>query len=1182
MRNPLWRLIIIVAVIGACTWALIPPSKTIRLGRDLSGGVSLVYSVRMPDGANRRDVLEQTISVLTDRVNPQGVLDIAMTPMGTDRIEIVMPLPNEEIKALQGAFREALDALVQDSQIRSGELDQSLADGTAVERFGGGGEREAIVEQLQRAWASLQAAQAGVLTAEQSDDATAVPRARQALADARIKEDDLRREVLALSLDRSRVLAVLDLSDKPKPREAPDGTPELDADGNQIMDPSPRARAMEGLALEFAGVAEGLEHVRAAWEAYQVRRTGLDDPEDLMRLLKGAGVLEYHIAVQGDSATGIDIDEMRRQLAELGPNNTDSPIAAWYPVHQLKQWTDSPEELAAASSNPVGFFAAGRNLVASSRDGVPYLLMYTDQPRSMTHDRGTTWSLQSAGRTVDDLGRPAVSFRLDTNGGRLMGRLTQANKLRPMGIVLDGRVYSAPRINGTISTSGIIQGSFSNEDLAYLTRVLAAGSLEARLSPEPIAMSTLGPSIGADNLTRGVDAFLWAVLVVGSFMLVWYFFAGLVADMALLFNGLIIFGVMAMMQGTFTLPGLAGVVLTMGMAVDANVLIYERIREEIEGGARDLREAVRNGYGRVFSTIVDANVTNLIVCLVLLLMEPTTEIKGFALTLTIGIIATLFTALYCTRYVFEFYVYIMRGRRLTMAAVAFPAIGRAMRPNIDWVALRPFFWTMSLLAIAGSIVLFYSRGADMFDTEFRGGVSITMRTASDDAGTPKLLPQSGVGSVETRVRAIAQGATGDDLESSVRREFANARVLTVGDQVVDETGRTRADAFQVKVAAPSGLDGDVAIQDIVEAALQGAFEDELDVSPARRFEGAGGSDWAAWTQPIETMSLEQALPGQNAVGNLKDFQGGVLVRVLGIEPPIELDEVRSRIDRLRQDPSYTDSIGRDVQVFGLTPASDGRWSDVAVAVLAPDLNYLGNDSALVDSKVASREWALISDAMTHKESFEQVNSFAPSMAATRTANAIGAVILSLAGILFYIWLRFGSFRYSLAALAALCHDVIIVLGALALTGVIAGEGTIFEGMLIEVFQIDTGIVAALLTVIGYSLNDTIVILDRIRENRGRRPVPSRSCVNLSINQTFSRTLLTSITTLIAVLIIYIFGGTGIRGFAFALVIGVAIGTYSSIAIASPLVFRREVSGGGSGDDDADTNADAGPVLPSAA
>ncbi|MCH2135649.1 MAG: protein translocase subunit SecD [Phycisphaerales bacterium] len=1158
MHNAFWRLVIIIAVVGGCLWAMIPPSETIRLGRDLSGGVSLVYSVRMPEDANRRDVLEQTIAVLNDRVNPQGVLDIAMTPLGTDRIEIVMPLPNEEVKALQTAFRTDLDALVKEAEVRPADLDRALADGTAVTRFGGGGERAALVGQLQQAWTQVQEARSSVEAAG-AEGGDALSRARQKLADARISEEDLRNEVLALSLDRSRVLRVLDLSDEPEQKKGPDGTFEVDADGKPVMIPSPRKRALEQLELEFPAAAEQLQKTEAAWAAYQARRTGLDDPEDLKRLLKGAGVLEYHIAVQSDSATGVDVDDMRRQLAERGPANTDSPIAAWYKVFDLNQWADTPAQIAAAEADPASFFGSLRQpLIAAERDGSIYLLLYTDQQRSMTHNRGTPWSLESTGRTTDELGRPAVSFRLDTNGGKLMGRLTNANVNRPMAIVLDGQVYSSPNIQSTISTSGIISGQYTNEDLVYLMRVLAAGSLEARLSPEPIAMSTLGPSIGADNLTRGLDAFLWAVIVVGVFMVVWYFFAGLVADMALLFNGLIIFGVMAMMQGTFTLPGLAGVVLTMGMAVDANVLIYERIREEIESGARDLREAVRNGYGRVFATIVDANVTNLIVCMVLLLMEPTTEVKGFALTLTIGIVATLFTALYCTRYVFDFYVYILKGRRLSMAPLAIPAIGRALRPTIDWVGLRPIFWSMSAIAIIASIVLFQSRGADMFDTEFRGGVSVTMQTARNDEGTALLLPQSGTGSVEDRVASIgANAGDGEDLDARVRREFANARVLTVGDQIVDASGRTSADAFQVKVAAPAGLDRNVAIQDIVQAALLEEFGDQLDVSPARHFEGAGGSDWATFTQPIDVQTLGEALPSTNAAGSLKDFQGGVLLRVVGIDPPIELDEVHSRIDRIRQDPDYADTVGRDVQVFGLEQAAGGKWSDVAVAVLSPDMNYLGNEASMVDERVAAREWGLLNAALTRQSSFEQVSSFAPSVAATRTANAIGAVVLSLAGILFYIWLRFGSFRYSLAAIAALCHDVIIVLGALALTGVIAGRETIWEGMLIEAFQIDTGIVAALLTVIGYSLNDTIVILDRIRENRGRRPIPSREIVNRSINQTFSRTLLTSVTTLIAVLIIYIFGGTGIRGFAFALVIGVAVGTYSSIAIASPLVFRRE-------------------------
>ena len=1158
MKNSLSRLIVILAIIGGCVWAVIPPSETIRLGRDLSGGVSLVYSVRMPEGADRRAILEQTISVLVDRVNPQGVLDIAMTPQGTDRIEIVMPLPNEEVKGLQKTFRTELDALVSVAEVRSGDLDRALQDGTAVETLGGSDDRTELIGRLQQAHAAELAAVEAVRLAQESGDGTALAKGRQALADARIEVEDLRGEVLSLSLDRSRVVRVLELPNGRDMRKGLDGEPVVGQDGLPVFDPSPREVALEQLELDFPGVAEQLRLTGEAWSLYQARRTGLDDPEDLMRLLQGAGVLEYHVAAQNGKASGVDVEDLRRQLVERGPSNTDSPIAAWYPVHDLQQWVDSPEALASLQADPIGYFATPRrDLIAAERDGTIYLLLFTDQLRSMTHNRGVAWSLESTGRTADTLGRPAVSFRLDTNGGKLLGRLTQAHLQQPMAIVLDGRVYSAPNIQSQINSSGVISGSFTAEDLNYLTRVLAAGSLEARLSPKPIAVSVLGPSIGADNLTRGMDAFLWAILVVGLFMVGWYFFAGLVADMALLFNGIIIFGVMAMMQGTFTLPGLAGVVLTMGMAVDANVLIYERIREELEGGARDLREAVRNGYGRVYSTIVDANVTNLIVCLVLLLMEPTTEVKGFALTLTIGIIATLFTALYCTRYIFDFYLFVIGGRKLSMAPIAIPAIGRALRPSIDWVGARGLFWSFSGLLIAGSIVLFYSRGADMFDTEFRGGVSVTLQTGVDASNERVLLPQAGSGSVESRVQAIAADAEGDDLESRIRREFAHARVLTVGDTLTDASGRTMADAFQVKIASPTGLGKDEAIQDIVEAVLLAEFGDQLNVSPARSFEGAGTQSWAQYTHPIDADDTDGLLGGGRSV-DISDYRGGVLLVAEDVDPPIAASEVASRIDRMRQDPDFADIVGRDVKVICMESAGEADLcSGLAIAVLDADLNYLGNESSLVDDRVASREWTLLSAALMRQSSFEQVSSFAPSVAATRTANAIGAVILSLAGILFYIWLRFGSLRYSMAAIAALCHDVIIVLGALALTGVIAGYEFVSGGLLIEAFQIDTGIVAALLTVIGYSLNDTIVVLDRIRENRGRRPVPSKAIVNTSINQTFSRTLLTSVTTLIAVLIIYTFGGTGIRGFAFALVIGIAVGTYSSIAIASPLVFRRE-------------------------
>ncbi|MBT5582581.1 MAG: protein translocase subunit SecD [Phycisphaerae bacterium] len=1176
MQNAFWKIVLIIVVVGGCLWAVNPPEDRIRLGRDLSGGVSLVYSVRMPEGADRPALLDQTIRVLSERVNPQGVLDIALTPLGSNRIEVVMPLPNEEVKRLADAYRDRLDSFVQVTEIKRSALERALADGTAVAAFGGGTVRGQIVSDLQTAHDTALALRANLAAAQASGDQAAVNTARQSIADAEVESEGLEEELLGMSLDRTRLMRVIELPNTHEVLRGDDGSILIGDDGRALLARSPREVAIEELSAEYPAAAEGLAEVVESWKSYQSRRTGLDDPKDLMRLLQGAGVLDFHIAASGATAEGVDINQMRAQLAEVGPDNTDSIVAKWFPIHDLQQWIDSPEALKALESDPVNYFRTNYNLVSAERDGVYYILLYTQPGKAMTHRADATWSIEGTGRTVDQLGRPAISFRLDPSGGALMSRMTQPNVGEPMAIVLDGKVYSAPNLNDTISGSGVISGSFSPEELGYLQRVLAAGSLEARLSPEPIAVSVLGPSLGADNLNRGLEAFLWAILVVGLFMFLWYFFAGCIADAALLFNGIIIFGVMAMMQGTFTLPGLAGVVLTMGMAVDANVLIYERIREEMNAGARNLREAVRTAYHQVSPTIFDANITNLIVCAVLLLMEPTTEVKGFALTLSIGIIATLFTTLFVTRFLFDVFLYWFNGKRLPVLPQVVPTIGRILRPNLDWVGMRAGFWTLSGIAIACSIALFYSRGADMFDTEFRGGVAITMTTGMD-GDSQVHLPSGGDESVTARVHSIGeQAGQGDSLKERVLRELTRAKVLTVGDTKVHESGRTVGTSFQVKVASPAGLDSEEGIQPIVEAALLAEFGHELDISPARTFIGSGGGDWATRTAQIDAPTAGEVLGLTSSIADVADYRGGILVLGEELNPPVTIEEVEQRIDRIRQDPDFRDTIGRDVLVAGIEPAGDDMWSSVMVAVVDPELNYLRHEAGRVDERLAQREWELFAEALGRQSSFEQVSSFAPAVAATRTANAIGAVILSLAGILFYIWVRFGSLRYSIAAIAALCHDVIIVVGFLALSGAIAGQAWASGGLMIEEFQIDTGIVAALLTVIGYSLNDTIVILDRIRENRGKRPVPSQECVNLSINQTISRTFLTSITTLIAVLIIYIFGGEGLHGFAFALVIGVIVGTYSSVAIASPLVFRHRDS------DALDTVADEDvlPVLPS--
>ena len=455
---------------------------------------------------------------------------------------------------------------------------------------------------------------------------------------------------------------------------------------------------------------------------------------------------------------------MRAQLVEVGPDNTDSPVAGWFPINNIDQWVETPAQLASLLSDPQTFLA-GRSLEGAQYDGGIYILLYTDDARSMTHQKGNKWAVTSAYQSSDQFGRPSIAFRLDGSGASAMGRMTGSHVNEPMAIVLDGQVYTAPNLNSQINGQGQITGSFSQSEIQYLLQVLAAGSLEARLSHDPIAVNIIGPTIGVDNLNRGLSALGWSVIAVIAFMLFYYMSAGIIADFALLANGVLIFGVMALIDGTFTLPGLAGVVLTMGMAVDANVLIYERIREELAGGARDLREAVREGYNKVYSTIIDANLTNLIVCFVLY-RTATTEVKGFAVTLSIGIVATLFTSLFVTRVIFEIYTNVFGGRKLPMLPTVFPAVGRFLHPAIDWVSLRKVFWVFSLIVCSLSVFLLMGRGVTMLDTEFRGGVSMTMRT-SQDSGARLLLPHTGENSVELRVHAIGQSITGNSQRDQI-------------------------------------------------------------------------------------------------------------------------------------------------------------------------------------------------------------------------------------------------------------------------------------------------------------------------------------------------------------------------------------------------------------------------------
>jgi SecD/SecF fusion protein len=1182
MRHLVIKLLLIVVIVAGCIVATVPPKEKIRLGKDLRGGVSLIYRVDVPEDSPRETVISQTIEVLKDRINPKGVLDISIAPLGLDRIEIVMPLPNEEVRARQRAYQASLESLLRSAQILPAELEEALRTGTAAARYcgsaqrgaeeagGAAGQRCGDVASLQEAYQRMVDARRALGEAR-GTEATEQTMAEleDGVAQAELEYHRLFDAVAVTSLDRGRLVRTLGLSQERKVRRDDRGRPLLDEQGEPQMEPSPREADLERLQREYPHVAGEVTALVAAYDEYQNKRSGLDDPEDLKRLLRGAGVLEYYITVSPTAPEGVNVEELRQQLVQGGPHSVDSTVAQWFPLNELKQWYDDPQQLAALERDPRSFFQA-RNYVVDYYQGEYYMLLYNRSGKRMTHQDGE-WSIENTYRTVDQLGRRAVAFQLDSPGGALMGRLTGAHVGEPMAIVLDGEVYSAPVLQSQISSNGIITGTFSEAEISYLIRVLAAGALGARLSPEPMAVNVLGPTLGADNLKRGRQAFILSLLATAGFMLIYYFFAGFVADVALLANAIIIFGVMSMIQGMFTLPGLAGIVLTIGMAVDANVLIYERIREEMFAGEQDLRAMIRVGYSKALSTIVDANVTNLIVCVVLF-YTATAEVKGFAYTFTIGILATLFTALFVTRTIFALYTDVFRCRRLPMLATVVPAIHRALEPSVRWIALRRIFIPLSLIAIVGSLVLVKVRGTDLLDTEFRGGVTaamVTRPTGDAAAAGGESVPRLWMAQSEVAERVREMGRKADPLAAAdpeererqtILRELRNAVVLTSGDTRLDEQGRVVATEFQFKVANPAGLASEDAVTGTIVNAIVETFRDEIDVSPALSFAGDDQEQAAEHVHEIDSRDLGPIVGDPSLSVNVGDYLGGVAIEVRQIDPPVPLADIEQRIEALRNQPDFSRSAGRQTRVVGWTSAGPGRtgerFSDVVVLVSDPAVNSLKVGSDVWYEELAQPEWALVSTALQRQSSLQQVTSFSSAVAQTLAANAVVAVLLSLLGILVYIWVRFGSLRYSAAAVVALVHDVIISLGALALSALVAK--TVFgrDVLLIEEFRIDMGVVAALLTIIGYSLNDTIVIMDRIRENRGKRLVPTAAIIDNSINQTLSRTVLTGGTTLIATIIMFIEGGSGIRPFTYVLIAGLIVGTYSSVAIAAPIVWRR--------------------------
>ena len=745
--------------------------------------------------------------------------------------------------------------------------------------------------------------------------------------------------------------------------------------------------------------------------------------------------------------------------------------------------------------------------------------------------------LTKAYETTDETGSPAVGFLFNTTGGFLFQKLTSANRprktddfMRRLAVLLNEEIHSAPNLRETISTSGQISGRFSREEIDELTSVLNAGALEVPIQKEPISEFSISPLLGHDVQEKGKWAIIWAAAVVLVFMLVYYLFAGMVANMCLVLNLILVLGAMALIDATFTLPGLAGLVLTIGMAVDANVLIFERIREEANRGS-SLRMAIQNGFARAFTTIVDANVTTLITAVVLY-MIGTDQVRGFAVTLFIGIVMSMFTALYIGRLVFDVF-----ERKRWLTSVKMLSIVGATR--LDFIGKKAIAAVCSVALIIVGMGTVLVRGEDNLDIDFSGGAMVTFELV-EEPGKPVptideirnvLQNQPDLGSSITLERLT----TLDELEKGI--EAGNRYRLRSKEQ----------DVNRVESAVNEALTGagyhllfvTMEFGPIVEIPKAGSG-----VDPAKKDDDNSGAEKKA-----EDGEKDQASPAPD-----DEYAGGHQVELAFSNEVKETTIAMYLADKL-DDLKLADGgakYEKPESLFAVAGAEgsgikaregETRQYDKMLLKARPDLEKSDLSAALKNMQ----------HMMATSPIFEEVNSFASSVATEMQQSAVMAMLASLVAIVAYIWFRFQRITFGLAAVAALVHDVLVVLGMVALASYLSGTG-IGKMLLLYDFKINLPMVAAFMTIVGYSLNDTIVVFDRIREVRGKNPALTEDMVNRSLNQTLARTLLTSLTTLIVVGILYAIGGEGIHGFAFCLVMGVLVGTYSSIFVASPVLL----------------------------
>jgi SecD/SecF fusion protein len=841
------------------------------------------------------------------------------------------------------------------------------------------------------------------------------------------------------------------------------------------------------------------------------------DVTRVKRLVRQAGFLEFRIVA--DRVKDRDKANFDRivDLKKAG-RPSDSPQWRWYPMKKGWELYTNPRD-------------KGGNLL----DAWDYV--YYPDPDTQTVEvlvnvaDGQDVSGRDMARAMatSQGGDPIIQFSMTSPAAPRFERLTGPERVgRHLGIILDGVIQTAPVLKATLSGGGIIEGYKSQREMEEVVTVLNSGQLAASLG-DPVSEWTVGPELGADNIRNGMTASIIGFGLVLVFMAVYYLFAGLVADMAVILNLVLTVCIMYWIRQTWTLPGIAGLILALAMAVDANVLIFERLREEkAKGGS--LAFALKKAYGRAFTTIFDSNLTTVIPAFVLLLPGlATEEVKGFALVMIIGIGVSMFTAVVVTRMVFETGIRWGLIKQIKM-------LHFFEKPNIDWMRFARFAFVITLVLALAGIVLFSTRGDEKYDIEFVGGTRV-MLTLQPPAG------QTSVSIEEVRNRAT--GVLGP--------------ATTVQEVILPgEVSENPLSHFSITVpAAGSAVTGETAVKD----ALQEVFRDLQPKGRTQEVKTAASEiDLATLIRrrdaekpgaPAGAPAAAEPNEGSYIPDDLRKYWHQVRVSV-ELDPPMTPEEVQRRLETLIHD-RYAELSDTSYLVQGVTVAgTPGQFK-------AFDL-WVGVEYESTHAETPSPKfWQdLIVSALRSQEAFSSTTSFEPTMAGEAWSKAVVAILFSLAAMAIYIWFRFAKFSSGIAAVVATLHDVLITLGAVTVGSLIYA---LWNDNFLHLtdMKVNLPLIGAFLTLVGYSVNDTIVVFDRIRENRGKYGDLSISIINNSINQTLSRTVLTSSTVFLAVVALYFFGGkdSSIHGLAFVMLIGTVVGCYSSIAIASPILVMYD-------------------------